>query len=127
MKGMEAGCWFARKERMMKGFKRILMFTLVAVLFLLYAGPSVAQEKLVMTGIVKNVERGLTMDVENDKDKTLVSFRIGRKTTYIPRRYPIPGEKVKVEYLPSRGSFVAFTVTILGVAGVQESPKGKAM
>jgi len=102
---------------MMKGFKRVLMFTLVAVHFLLYAGPSVAQEKLVMTGIVKNVERGLTMDVENEKDKTLISFRIGRKTTYIPKRYPIPGEKVKVEYLPGRGNFVAFTVTILGVAG----------
>ncbi|MBM4340335.1 MAG: hypothetical protein FJ110_12415 [Deltaproteobacteria bacterium] len=102
---------------MKKGFKRVLMFALVTVLFLLYAGPSVAQEKLVMTGIVKSVERGLVMDVENEKDKSLISFRIGRKTTYIPRRYPIPGEKVKVEYLPGRGNFVAFTVTILGVAG----------
>jgi len=111
----------------MKGFKRILMFALVTILFLLYSGPSIAQEKLVMTGIVKNVERGLMMDVENDKDKSLVSFRIGRKTAYIPRRYPIPGEKVQVEYLPHRGSFVAYTVTILGVTGVPESPKGKAM
>lgn len=108
---------------MMKGFKRVLIFTLVSVLFLIYAGPSIAQEKLVMTGIVKNVERGLVMDVENEKDKSLVSFRIGRKTTYVPRRYPIPGEKVQVEYLPHRGSFVAFTVTILGVAGAKGSPK----
>jgi len=111
----------------MKGFKEIFILTLVVMFLLLYTGTSMAQEKLVMTGIVKNVERGLIMDVENDKDKSLVSFRIGRKTTYIPRRYPIPGEKVKVEYLPGRGHFVAFTVTILGVAGAQESPKGKAM
>jgi len=107
----------------MKGFKKILILILITVLFLLYAGPSIGQEKLVMTGIVKSVERGLVMDVENDKDKSLVSFRIGRKTTYVPRRYPIPGEKVQVEYLPHRGNFVAFTVTILGVAGAKGSPK----
>lgn len=104
---------------MMKGFNKILMFVLVTVIFLLYAGPSIAQEKLVMTGVVKSVERGLVMDVENEKDKSMVSFRIGRKTNYNPRRYPIPGERVRVEYLPHRGSFVAFTVTILGVAGAK--------
>jgi hypothetical protein len=107
----------------MRDFKSFFMFALVAVVFLLYAWPSMAQEKLVMTGIVKSVERGLTMDVENDKDKSMISFRIGRKTTYIPRRYPIPGEKVQVEYLPHRGNFVAFTVTILGVAGSKGNPK----
>jgi hypothetical protein len=113
--------------RLMKGFKSVFIFTLVTVLFLLYAGPSIGQEKLVMTGVVKSVERGMLMDVENDKDKSLVSFRIGRKTVYNPRRHPIPGEKVQVEYLPRRGNFVAFTVTILGVEGSKESPKGKTM
>jgi hypothetical protein len=72
-----------------------------------------------MTGIVKNVEKGLVMDAENEKDKSMVSFRIGRKTNYNPRRYPLPGERVQVEYQPHRGNFVAFTVTILGVAGAR--------
>ncbi|MDP2968276.1 MAG: hypothetical protein Q8P64_03595, partial [Deltaproteobacteria bacterium] len=86
-------------------------------------GRSIAQEKMVMVGTVKSIEAKMVMDVENEKDKALVSFRIGRKTVYTPRRYPIPGEKVKVEYLPHRGNFVAYTVTILGVAGAKESPK----
>ena len=107
----------------MERFKGIFIFALVAILFLLFTGRSIAEEKMVMVGTVKSIEGRMVMDVENEKDKALVSFRIGRKTVYNPRRYPIPGEKVKVEYLPHRGNFVAYTVTILGVAGAKESSK----
>ncbi len=107
----------------MRDPKGIAMVIMVAVVFLLFTGNASAQEKLMMTGIVKSVEKGMVMDVENEKDKALISFRIGRKTVYNPRRYPIPGERVQVEYLPHRGNFVAFAVTILGVAGAKESPK----
>jgi hypothetical protein len=107
----------------MERFKGIFIFALVGILFLLFTGRSIAEEKMFMVGTVKSIEGRMVMDVENEKDKALVSFRIGRKTVYTPRRHPIPGEKVKVEYLPHRGNFVAYTVTILGVAGAKESPK----
>jgi hypothetical protein len=53
------------------------------------------------------------LDVESETDKAVVNFRIGRKTVYVPHRYPNAGEKVKVEYLVHRGTPVAYTVTIL--------------
>jgi hypothetical protein len=101
----------------------VIFISIVLTLLFFSVGSSIAQEKMVMVGTVKNIEAKMVMDVENEKDKALVSFRIGRKTVYNPRRYPIPGEKVKVEYLPHRGNFVAYTVTILGLAGAKESPK----
>jgi hypothetical protein len=107
----------------MRWFRGLLILLLVGMFFLLFTGRSVAQEKLVMVGVVKSIEGRMVMDVENEKDRSLVSFRIGRRTVYNPRRYPIPGERVQVEYLPHRGNFVAYTVTILGVAGAQGSAK----
>lgn len=107
----------------MRWFRGILILTVAGLLFLLFTGRSIAQEKLVMVGVVKSIEGRMVIDVENEKDKSLVSFRIGRRTVYTPRMYPVLGERVKVEYLPHRGSFVAYTVTILGVAGAQGSPK----
>lgn len=101
----------------------VIFISIVLTLLFFSVGSSIAQEKLVMVGTVKNIETKMVMDVENEKDKALISFRIGRKTVYTPHRYPIPGERVKVEYLPHRGNFVAYTVTILGVAGAKESPK----
>ncbi|MBM4278242.1 MAG: hypothetical protein FJ130_10245 [Deltaproteobacteria bacterium] len=101
----------------------VIFISIVLTLLFFSVGSSIAEEKMVMVGTVKSIESKMVMDVENEKDKALVSFRIGRKTVYTPRRYPIPGERVKVEYLPHRGNFVAYTVTILGVSGAKESPK----
>jgi hypothetical protein len=101
----------------------VIFISIVLTLLFFSVGSSIAQEKMVMVGTVKNIEAKMVMDVENEKDKALISFRIGRKTVYTPHRYPIPGERVKVEYLPHRGNFVAYTVTILGVAGAKGSPK----
>jgi hypothetical protein len=63
------------------------------------------------------------LDVQNQADQAVMNFRIGRKTVYIPRRYPNPGETVKVEYQIQRGIPVAFTVTI---EGAKETPKEDA-
>jgi len=101
----------------------VIFISIALTLLFFSVGSSIAQEKLVMVGTVKSFESRMVLDVENEKDKALVSFRTGRKTVYNPRRYPIPGERVQVEYLPHRGNFVAFTVTILGVAGAKGSPK----
>ena len=74
----------------------------------------IGQEKFtVLTGKVVGIRAKLWLDVESEKDKAIVNFRIGRNTVYILHRHPYPGERVKVEYLAQRGVPVAFTVNIL--------------
>lgn len=98
----------------MKPFKRVLIFTFIISLFILEANCLIAQEKFsVLTGKVIGIRARLWLDVESQKDKAIVNFRIGHKTVYVPHRYPNPGERVKVEYLIQRGTPVAFTVNIL--------------
>jgi hypothetical protein len=98
----------------MKVFKRILIFAFIIALLVSEANPLMAQEKFsVLTGKVIGIRARLWLDVESEKDKAIVNFRIGRKTVYNPHRYPNPGERVKVEYLIQRGTPVAFTVNIL--------------
>jgi len=98
----------------MKLFKRILIFALIVAWLMLEANPLVAQGKFsVLTGKVVGIRARLWLDVQSEKDKAIVNFRIGHKTVYIPHRYPNPGERVKVEYLVQRGTPVAFTVNIL--------------
>ncbi len=67
-------------------------------------------------GTVVGIQGGFRkwLDVKSNRDELIVNFRIGRDTIYTPRRYPYPGEKVKVEYLPNRGVDVAYRVTVLG-------------
>jgi hypothetical protein len=98
----------------MRAFKKTLIFVFVVALLMLEANPLFAQEKFsILIGKVVAVRGRWWLDVESEKDKAIVHFRIGRKTVYIPRRYPYTGEKVKVEYLVERGTPVAFTVNIL--------------
>jgi hypothetical protein len=98
----------------MKTTKRILIFVFIIALLMLEAKYLIAQEKFsILTGKVVGIRGKMWLDVESESDKAIVNFRIGRKTVYIPHRYPNPGEKVKVEYLIQRGTPVAFTVNIL--------------
>jgi hypothetical protein len=51
-----------------------------------------AEEKIsVLTGKVVGIRGRLWLDVQSERDKALMSFRIGRKTVYVPHRYPYPG------------------------------------
>ncbi len=98
----------------MKTLKRILIFAFIITLLMLEANHLIAQEKYsVLTGKVLGVRARMWLDVESEVDKAIVNFRIGRKTIYVPHRYPNPGERVKVEYLTNRGTPVGYTVTIL--------------
>jgi len=98
----------------MRGFKRIFIFIFVVAWLMLEVNPLMAQGKFsVLTGKVVGIRARLWLDVQSEKDKAIVNFRIGRKTVYKPHRYPNPGERVKVEYLIERGTPVAFTVNIL--------------
>ena len=98
----------------MRSFKRILIITFVAGLLMMEVNHLIAQEKFtLLTGKDVGIRARAWLDVESEKDKAIVNFRIGRRTVYIPHRYPYPGERVKVEYLVERGVPVAFTVNIL--------------
>jgi hypothetical protein len=99
----------------MKLFKRMLIFAFVVAWLMLEANSLMAQGKFsVLTGKVVGIRARLWLDVQSEKDKAIVNFRIGHKTVFLPHRYPNPGERVKVEYLVERGTWVAFTVNILG-------------
>ena len=101
--------------------RKVLILAFVAFL-LLEASASIAQGPYsTLVGTVKGIRARLWLDVESETDKAAVNFRIGRKTVYVPHRYPLAGEKVKVEYLTQRGVPVAYTVTIL--EGSKEAPR----
>ena len=105
---------FGQGGQEMGTFKKILIFVFIAVLLMLEANSLMAQGPFsILTGKVVGIRGRMWLDVESENDKAIVNFRIGRKTVYVPHRYPNPGEKVKVEYLIQRGTPVAFTVNIL--------------
>jgi hypothetical protein len=98
----------------MRAFKKELVFVFIMALLMLEVSPLIAQERFsILTGKVVGIRGRWWLDVESETDKAIVNFRIGRKTVYLPHRYPNPGERVKVEYLVQRGIPVAFTVNIL--------------
>ena len=98
----------------MKVFRRILIFTIITLLLLVEANTLVAQKCYsVVVGKVLGIRARLWLDVQSEKDKAIINFRIGHNTVYTPHRYPLVGEKVKVEYLTQRGVPVAYTVTML--------------
>src|SRR4030043_1370045 len=105
---------FGQEGQEMKTFKRILIFVFIAVLLMLEANHLVAQGPFsILTGKVVGIRGKIWLDVESENDKAIVNFRIGRKTVYVPHRYPNPGERVKVEYLIQRGTPGAFTGDLL--------------
>lgn len=98
----------------MRNLLKIWMIAFIILVFMAIVKGSFSQEKYsVLIGKVLVIEMRRWMEVENEQDKTVVNFRIGRRTIYTPQRYPLPGERVKVEYLIQRGTPVAYTVTIL--------------
>ena len=101
----------------MKVFKKILILTFVVLLLMLEANVLVSKEYCSsFTGTVVGIQGVFRkwLDVKSTKEDLIANFRIGRDTVYTPYRYPLPGEKVKVEYCPVQGVNVAYTVTILG-------------
>ncbi len=102
----------------MRKYKISFVITFFIGCLLLQTIQLIAQEKFtVLTGKVIGIRARMWLDVESEKDKAIVNFRIGRRTVYNPHRYPFAGERVKVEYLIQRGVPVAYTVTILESGG----------
>ncbi len=100
----------------MKPAQRFLMLIVIALWLMIDASVLVAQSNYSkLTGTVVGVHRGIRkwLVVKSDKDQASVDFRIGKKTVYVPKRYPAPGERVKVEYLTEKGANVAYVVTVI--------------
>ena len=74
-------------------------------------GPNQVQGKV--TSIYTNVFRKGTMVVKSDKTGKTYTFYLGRRTIYIPRRYPSTEETVKVSYIDDRGFLKATQVEII--------------
>lgn len=108
----------------------LIVILLITSLFpLMEVKTSGAEDKsTTFVGKVIGIRAKLWLDVESQTDKAIMNFRIGRKTVYVPHRYPNPGETVKVEFQTQRGVPVAFTVTIVEgpKEGSKEGPKEKS-
>ena len=101
----------------MKVSKMVFMFTFILLLLMLEASALVSKENCsTMTGTVVGVQGMFRkwLEVKSNEEGVVVYFRIGRDTVYTPYRYPLPGEKVKVEYCLLQGVNVGYTVTVLG-------------
>jgi hypothetical protein len=88
----------------------------VLVVLLQVHGLFAAERYSILKGTVRGIHlHGLKkwLEVENEQDKSVMNFRIGKNTVYTPHRAPQAGERVKVEYLTHKGVPVAYTVTIL--------------
>ena len=95
--------------------QRILVILLIGLALLLGANALVAQEHFpTLTGTVVAIEGGARkwLEVKSDSDGAVVNFRIGRKTTYVPQRYPSIGEKVRILYMTEKGVNIATKVLI---------------
>ena len=74
-------------------------------------GPNMVQGKVV--SIYTNVFRKGTMVVKSDKTGKTYTFYLGRRTLYVPHRYPTVEETVKVSYINDRGFLKATQVEII--------------
>ena len=95
--------------------RRILVVLLFALGLVLGTDALVAQEHFpTLTGTVVAIEGGARkwLEVKSDTDETVVNFRIGRNTVYVPQRYPNIGEKVRILYITDKGVNIATKVLI---------------
>ena len=74
-------------------------------------GPNAVQGKFV--SIYTNVFRKGTIVVKSDKTGKTYTFYLGRRTIYVPHRYPTVEETVKVSYIDDRGFLKATRVEML--------------
>ena len=105
----------------------LILFTVFAFLLIVGLETALAQQTSTFEGSVAGITTGAfargIITVKGDKGEVL-NFAVGRKTIYVPKRYPGVGERVKITYSLVRGQNVAYQVEILP-APVSPSPKKK--
>ena len=94
----------------------MILFTVFAFLFVVGLEVTLAQQMSTFEGSVAGITTGAfargIITVKGNKGDVL-NFAVGRKTVYVPSRYPGVGEKVKITYSLERGQNAAYTVEIL--------------
>ena len=94
----------------------IILFTVFSFLFVVGLEVTLAQQMSTFEGSVAGITtswpaRGIITVKGNKGD--VMNFAVGRKTVYVPSRYPGVGERVKITYSLERGQNAAYTVEIL--------------
>jgi len=94
----------------------IVLSAIILFLFGIGLETTLAQQMSTFEGSVAGITTGAwargTISVKGSKGE-VINFAVGRKTVYIPSRYPGVGERVKVTYSLIRGQNAAYTVEIL--------------
>jgi len=94
----------------------IIFSVIFAFLFVVGLEITLAQETFTYVGSVTSITTGAfargIITVKGNKGDVM-NFTVGRKTVYIPKRYPGIGERVKVTYFLQRGQNAANQVEIL--------------
>jgi hypothetical protein len=104
-----------------------LFFVVFAFLLVVGLETTLAQQMSTFEGSVTSIAtswpaRGIVTVKGNKGD--VMAFAVGRKTVYVPSRYPGVGERVKITYALERGQNAAYTVEILA-APAAPPPKKK--
>ncbi len=97
--------------------KSLLLLTVIfAVVSVLGLEESPAQQTSTFEGSVAGITTGAfakgIITVKGAKGEVM-TFAVGRKTAYVPSRYPGVGERVKITYALVRGQNAAYQVEIL--------------
>ena len=105
----------------------MIFFTILAFLFVAGLEITSAQPMSTFEGSVAGITTGAwargVITVKGNKGEVM-AFAVGRKTVYVPSRYPGVGEHVKITYALVRGQNAAYTVEILS-APTPPPPKNK--
>ena len=100
-------------EKMKHG---MILLTIFAFLFVVGLETTLAQQMSTFEGSVAGITTGAfargVITVKGNKGDVM-NFAVGRKTVYVPSRYPGVGERVKITYSLERGQNAAYTVEIL--------------
>jgi len=112
-------------ERSIK--KGLILLTLVfAVVTVLGFEESLAQQTSTFEGSVAGITTGAfargIITVKGVKGEVM-NFAVGRKTVYVPSRYPGVGERVKITYSLEKGRNAAYQVEILPAPSPSPSKK----
>ncbi len=112
-------------QRLMK--QGTILWMVFAFLFVIGLEIASAQQTFTYEGSVAGITTGAfargIITVKGDKGD-IMTFAVGRKTVYVPSRYPGVGERVKITYSLIRGQNAAYTVEILS-APTPPPPKNK--
>ena len=107
---------------MKKRFSKVILITIFTLIFFyMFFNIAFSAQLFTLTGTVRDIYRGVIV-VKAD-DGRVISFRVGFRTRYYPRRYPVPGERVRVEYFMRGPTYIGYIFHILGRPSSRITPR----